>query len=195
MDKIVYFLRHGQAESNARHFFAGHSDVPLTELGIQQAKDTAPILAHIVFDKVYCSDLQRARNTAALALPHYTCEYTKEIREVDVGALAYQPTADCEKKYGDLYWQCRKKRDYSPFGGESREQFNGRVHGFLNRLAQNDQGPTVAVVCHGGAIQSAVQYVLGDCQNMAQPDNCSITKFSYTNGVWKLEAWNVTAKL
>ena len=96
-DKTLYFLRHGQAESNANHFFAGQSDVALTPLGIRQAEAAAPLLTHIKFDKIFCSDLQRATCTAALALPNETCEYTALIREIDVGSLAYKPVADCEK--------------------------------------------------------------------------------------------------
>ena len=52
-DKTLYFLRHGEAESNANHFFAGQADVALTPRGVAQAKAAAPLLAHIAFDKCF----------------------------------------------------------------------------------------------------------------------------------------------
>ena len=103
-DKTLYFLRHGEAESNAGGFYAGQSDVALTEKGIGQAKAAAPMLKNVKFDKIYCSDLQRAKRTAALALPDSECEYTALIREIDVGELSYQSIAECEKNTVSPIW-------------------------------------------------------------------------------------------
>ena len=194
-DKIVYFLRHGEAESNANHFYAGQTDVALTALGLEQAKATAPLLAPIRFDKVFCSDLQRAKNTAALALPGYTCEYTAEIREIHVGKVAKLYLKDCEKMYGEHYWHARKNTDYSYFGGESREDLDARVHAFMDRLTALEDTPTVGVVCHGGVMQSVARYVLGDASHLAMSDNCGICKLKLTDGKWTMCKWNVTVEI
>ena len=194
-DKIVYFLRHGQAESNANHFFAGQGDVPLTEKGVAEAIATAPLLQHISFDKVYCSDLQRARHTAALALPHVTCTYTSRIREIDVGTLAFQYFTDCENRYGELFANSRANGDYSPFGGESREMLDTRIRAFLEELTQADEGAVIGVVCHGGVMQSVARYVLGSSRGLAMSDNCGISVFRIKDGEWKLHKWNVTVEL
>ena len=194
-DKILYFLRHGQAESNANHFFAGQSDVALTALGIEQAKATAPMLAHIKFDKVYCSDLQRAKHTAALALPQHACEYTKLIREIDVGKLAFQPLAECEAKYGEKYWNARKGTDYSAFGGESRAQLDGRAAAFLDLVAALEDTPIVGAVCHGGLMRAAARVVLGDPLPLSMPDNCGVCRFEYKDGTWSIRRWNAVVEL
>ena len=194
-DKTLYFLRHGEAESNANHFFAGQGDVALTALGIEQAKATAPLLAHIKFDKVFCSDLQRARHTAALALPHATCEYTALIREIDVGELAFQQIADCEAKYGEKYLTARKNGDYSAFGGESRAQLDGRAAAFLDLVAALEDTPIVGAVCHGGLMRAAARVVLGDPLPLAMPDNCGICRFDLKDGKWTLRRWNATVEV
>jgi len=194
-DKIVYFLRHGEAESNAGHFFAGQSDVALTTLGIEQAKATAPLLRHITFDKIFCSDLQRAKSTAALALPGYACEYTPNIREIHVGELAFQYIADCEVKYGERYLNARRAGDYSSFGGESHEQLRTRAQDFLDMLATMEDTPIVGAVCHGGFIRATAGCVLGSSSGLAMPDNCAIAKFTYKDGIWRLNKWNVTVEV
>lgn len=194
-DKTLYFLRHGEAESNAGGFYAGQSDVALTEKGIGQAKAAAPMLKNVKFDKIYCSDLQRAKRTAALALPDSECEYTALIREIDVGELSYQSIAECEKKYGQPYLDARAKRDYSLFGGESREQLEARASAFLHQIAALEDTPTVGAVCHGGFMHAAARVVLGDVNGLAMPDNCAVCVFVYKDGQWSLRRWNVTVEL
>ena len=64
----VYFIRHGQSEGNRLHLHCGWSDTPLSELGHQQARAANAYLKDIPFDRIYCSDVPRARQTAADAL-------------------------------------------------------------------------------------------------------------------------------
>lgn len=58
----IYVVRHGQDEDNANGILNGHRDMPLTELGKEQAKQLAQKIkdTNIVFDKAYSSPLQRA---------------------------------------------------------------------------------------------------------------------------------------
>lgn len=65
----LYFLRHGQTTSNADgNRYAGSSDVPLTQTGIEQAKQGAEHIRDLKFDMVYCSAMSRALETAKLVL-------------------------------------------------------------------------------------------------------------------------------
>ena len=45
MTKLL-FIRHGQSEANLARTFAGNSDAPLTNLGLQQAVATAEYIAN-----------------------------------------------------------------------------------------------------------------------------------------------------
>ena len=66
------FLRHGESEANKARVFSGHQDVALTARGRDQAVKAGiqiqRLLGQHTLDSVWSSDLQRARNTAQLAL-------------------------------------------------------------------------------------------------------------------------------
>lgn len=64
MARIVTLVRHGQTERSATGTYSGRLDIPLTELGRRQARDTARQLAGAGIDAVVTSPLQRARDTA-----------------------------------------------------------------------------------------------------------------------------------
>jgi len=168
--------------------------VELTELGMAQAAATEPLLRHVSFDRVYCSDLARAKKTAALALPHVTPIYTPAIREIDVVALSFKTPEQCEAEYGEAYTAGRGKSNFVPFGGEDRQMLAERVGAFLRELEQEDLA-TVGVVCHRGTMLAAAAYMLGEKCPTLTVDNCGIGVFAYRNGCWRMLKWNVTAKL
>ena len=127
----VYLIRHGQSEGNRLHLHCGWSDTPLSELGHKQAKAANAYLKDMPFDRIYCSDLPRARQTAADALPGCTPIYTAAIREVSVGTLAGRPEADCAAEYGAVYHESIRLQDFSAFGGETQQQMRERVRAFF----------------------------------------------------------------
>lgn len=59
-DTDLYFVRHGQTPANARNQFAGVTDVPLDELGQQQAQRVANRFREFEIDAIVSSPLQRA---------------------------------------------------------------------------------------------------------------------------------------
>ena len=66
----VVLLRHGQSLWNQIPTFSGWCDVPLTDLGIEQAKGAARVMKEkgFDFDLVYSSELKRAYETAEAVL-------------------------------------------------------------------------------------------------------------------------------
>ena len=62
--RTIYLVRHGETQGNLDDKAQGHLDVPLTETGRLQAKAVGKRLSDIEFDAVYCSDLERALDTA-----------------------------------------------------------------------------------------------------------------------------------
>src|SRR3954465_11358953 len=89
----VLLLRHGQSEWNAAGRWQGWADIALTERGEDQAREAGARLAERDlhrFHAVACSDLMRARRTAALladalGLHHIEVEVEPDLREFDVG--------------------------------------------------------------------------------------------------------------
>ena len=59
-------MRHGETEWNVLGRIQGHSDVPLSQIGRDQAHTVARRLAEAPLDVAYCSDLSRASETARI---------------------------------------------------------------------------------------------------------------------------------
>ena len=178
----LFFVRHGESVNNLLKRYTGQSDVPLTELGRQQAEKIRPVLAGIPFERVYSSDLCRAVDTQKLALPGVTAIQTPLLREIDVGSIAglpFDPT-------GKL-----KRTD-----GENWEMVAQRLKKFLSQL-ESDPCDYVAAFCHGGILKTMLELVLetpytkGNVIN----DNCNICVFEFDGTRWKLLAWNYGCKV
>ena len=63
---IWYFIRHGEIQSNVDKVYAGWSDEALTERGVCQAEKAGETLRGKGIDKIYCSPLRRAVQTAEI---------------------------------------------------------------------------------------------------------------------------------
>ncbi|QQE13411.1 histidine phosphatase family protein [Planctomycetota bacterium] len=63
----LFLVRHGQTAWSLSGKHTGKSDIPLTEAGKRNAEKLRPVLAHLNFEMVLTSPLQRAKNTAHLA--------------------------------------------------------------------------------------------------------------------------------
>ena len=64
-------MRHGQSMWNAANLFTGWVDVPLTQVGIDEALAGGKKLADVQIDEVHTSTLIRAQMTAMLALSQH----------------------------------------------------------------------------------------------------------------------------
>ena len=64
MGQRIILWRHGQTDWNLANRFQGHSDIPLNDEGISQARRAAPLLKNLKPNKIISSDLIRAQQTA-----------------------------------------------------------------------------------------------------------------------------------
>ena len=187
----VYFVRHGESVANLNKTFAGQSDAPLTEKGRTQAEAIRPILSEIPFDKVFSSDLSRARDTQKLALPGYEAETTKLLREIDVGDLAGKSIVAMAAAHGGVS-PTAKTGDYTPYGGEDRKMLGARIAAFMRMLEKTDY-ENVAVFAHRGVLMSALRLILNnaDIPNSAVLcDNCAVNVAEYDGKEWRILSLN-----
>lgn len=61
-----YFTRHGETEWNRRNIVMGSQDIPLNELGLQQAHEASRVLENESFDIIVSSTKLRAQQTAEI---------------------------------------------------------------------------------------------------------------------------------
>lgn len=196
---VVYFVRHGQSECNRLGRASGWSQTPLSELGREQARKAGALLSGLEFDRVYSSDLTRAVETCHIALPGVEPEQSPLLREIDVGRIQGTEYAQLREQDAETYSIVRKYRDFSPYGGESPNVAQERLHRFVETELNNLPGGTrAAVFCHLGTIMYMLNYVLGIeiPRDRLQLDNAAVFKFvRLKSGKWQLSCWNATGKI
>jgi len=121
MIKLV-LLRHGESTWNRENRFTGWTDVPLTELGIEEAKKAGRTLKEngFSFDIVFTSVLKRATDTTDIVLKEMDLSAIKVLKswrlnERHYGELQGLNKAEMAAKYGEeqvLMW--RRSYDIRP---------------------------------------------------------------------------------
>ena len=199
MSTTILLIRHGETPWNAARRLQGHIDIPLNELGLQQAAALGQALAGEPLAAILSSDLQRARQTAqAVAeLQQLPVQTDILLRERCYGAFEGLLYADIAARYPHEYaqWQARQIDAVMPSGerqAESFRQFYARANGAIARWAARYEGQTIAIVAHGGVLECAYREAVGmtlDSPRDFQVKNASVNRFSYADGKLHLVHW------
>ena len=162
MPKLV-LIRHGQSIWNLENRFTGWVDVPLSEQGIQEARNAAKKLGSMEFHVAYTSVLTRAEQTLALILEAqgWTLPTIRDqaLNERHYGDLQGLNKDECRLQYGDeqvKLW--RRSYDIPPPNGESLKDTATRTVPFFDRCIMGDirLGKNVLVAAHGNSNRSIV---------------------------------------
>lgn len=119
----IYLVRHGEKESEGEN-------PALTKKGIKQAKALAKRLNKIKFDEFYCSDLNRAKQTAKIV--------SKRIK--------LKPKIESslnEFESSDI------KKNLSSWDEEQRKRYF-KLKSFLNKISKEpNEKRNILIICHG----------------------------------------------
>jgi broad specificity phosphatase PhoE len=151
----ILIARHGESDWNRERRWQGYADRPLTDRGREQACALAARLAHIELDAVYSSDLQRARDTAAVVAENQGLEVqaVPELREVDVASWSGLTRAEAEERFPEGY--ARWTSGFPGWDdGETYEAMTRRVLKAVQSIAADHDRGRVLVVSHGGPIRA-----------------------------------------
>lgn len=190
----IYMVRHGQSTRNAEKCISGWEHVPLTASGEADAVRVGGLLQGIRFDKVYSSDILRAKQTCMLALPDAQPELSMLLREIDVGTLAGMSIENLEARQNKAETRAVKERDYRPFGGENTRMQMDRLNTFLDALSK-ENFERVAVFCHQGVVDCMLQIATEARWRSGICENGSVSVFEKTGSGWRLVKWNITGTL
>ena len=140
----LYISRHGQTPMNVEDLICGRTDVPLTEVGQQQAKLLAESALDKNIDVILCSPMLRARQTAqavsdAIGVPIWIDE---RLIEMDFGTFEGRSRFD-----EDFMWIRAQMSTRFP-GGESGFDVAYRVYSLLYEIKEKYADKTVLLVCH-----------------------------------------------
>lgn len=163
---MLYIMRHGRTEWNARHKLQGRTDIPLSEEGRAMAEKAGRECAGVHFDVCYCSPLIRARETARLVLKGRDVPIIADARLAEMSFGIYEgiensfQIPDCPV---NVIFQ-HPEAYVTPFeGAESFGDLYARTGDFLESVVHPlmEQGKDVLIVGHGAMNSSIVCQIRG----------------------------------
>jgi broad specificity phosphatase PhoE len=162
---MIHLARHGQTAYNAEGRFQGHLPVPLDDTGRAQAAKLAEAAAGVELRSLWCSPLERARETAAIVAARIGLEPTEDARfaETDTGDWTGRSFAEirAEDPEGFRRFEVSDPSFRYP-GGESFAEQSARVQAALADLRASPDALPALVVCHRGVIRLALAAQGGD---------------------------------
>jgi len=190
--------RHGNTDWNAGRRVQGQSDVPLNDLGRQQAAEAAELLVRFRPDAIVSSDLRRAADTAAAlgALTGRTVEHDERLRERHFGAWQGLTMAQVAETRPEEYarWQAGEN-----VGGEveTLDDLGKRVAEAFQAAADlAPPGGTVVVATHGAGARQGIGHLLGWPQEQLRTlralQNCHWVELTHDKARgWQVASYNV----
>ncbi len=188
METTIIAVRHGFSKANAKNICTGHTDIELTQQGIEQAKMASEYLKNTKIDKIYSSDLCRAYNTAVPIAETHNLKIEKEekLREVFAGDWEGKTFVEIEEKYPKDYEVWKSDIGKScPTNGESMVELYERIKNAVFNIARENEGKTVCIATHATPIRVLQTVALGKpAEELAQVPwcaNASISIFEFEN--------------
>ena len=190
----IILVRHGESEANRLGFFAGQTDVLLMDKGMQQAQAAGGYIARqYKVDKVYASDLQRARKTGEIIAEIVGAELAvdRRLREINAGEWQGMQFDDLMTRYPDSYAVWRSDiGNCQCDGGESVRQLSERFMQALTDIAQAEAGKTIVIATHATPIRATQCILKGlpldEMKNVPWVSNASVTELAYEQHVWRI---------
>lgn len=196
-ERHIYLVRHGAVpREEAGRRFLGQLDVPLSGEGIDQVRRLHEELSSVPFSAVFCSDLKRSVETAAILTedrPDLVAVPRPELREIDLGewdGLSFEAVQtafpdEFQKRGWDIV-------HYQPPGGESFLDCTRRVIPTFYQLLHTTRG-NILVVGHAGVNRIILCQVLGrsltDLLDIRQDYAC-VNLIQYDDGAFTAKVLN-----
>lgn len=181
----VILVRHGQTMWNVAMKYQGHTDIALTEKGLEQAGLVAHRLKEEDISTVYASDLSRAYITAEKIAGQFGLPViaVPELREISFGDWEGLTYTNINSGWPEVMAKLFAHPDSVQIpGGESFRVLKARAGTAIKRIVRNHPGETVAVVSHGGTIRTllcdALNINLDYVWNIKQ-DNTAVNVIEY----------------
>lgn len=211
----LVLVRHGEARAALDRVVAGERGCSgLSELGRVQAgalRDRLARTGEVVADVLASSTLPRAIETAEIIAPALADSNGRTPEIVQYRDLCELHPGECDTlgwdEYAERYGVDMLAQPFEPMspGGESLAEFNVRVGRALTALADEHEGRSIVVACHGGVVMGSMKCFLG-LPVLPSPGvdmlvtNTSLTEWERCRGQgcenqWRLVRYNDAAHL
>ena len=154
--QAFYLIRHGETDWNTRRLITGQQDISLNQNGHKQARSVVKILQNKNIQQIFCSSLQRTRQTADIINQHLNVSifYRDDLIERGWGQGEGRPhphkTSLMTIEDKDL-----------PEGAESAAHFQRRITTALAHILEHCEGIPL-IVAHGGVFVTLIHFFQND---------------------------------
>ncbi len=179
-----YITRHGETEWNLERRLQGWHDSPLTERGINEAKNTRLKLKDIKIEKIYTSPSLRALNTAKfIGLGNIEIIEDKRLMEMNMGDWECKLWSNLGNEY-EMYRQ--HPESFTIPGGENLKDVEERIKSFFNDITSLKADGNYVIVTHGATLKVIYMYFnnipLELYWDVPLPVNNSLSKATFKDG-------------
>ena len=195
----LILLRHGRTEWNAAGRFQGQLDSQLDEVGREQVRAVAEVLAKRGIGRLVTSDQMRALHTAH-EVGHRTgvdVHVDPRLREIDLGHWSGLTRDEVAVRFPEEYASWAAGEDLARGGGETPEQVGDRALAVITEhleLLEPGAGALVAVT-HGFTARTVMLRLLGLPRSARYAfdvlGNCRWVLLGRTDGgIWRIREYN-----
>ncbi len=161
----ICVARHGETDWNATGVLQGWLDIPINDLGREQARQLADKVAAYGLTRVYSSPLRRAAETADILVRQLRLAspiLLEGLKERNFGAIQGIPKQELAELNPVLVQQILSRNPACNFEqGESMDYFAIRVLGALMEIGGGCAGERVMVITHGWCMDVLTRHVRG----------------------------------
>lgn len=149
----LYFIRHSEVITEYQGSYNGHIDIPLSKKGKRDAKELAKKLSDIHFDKAFCSDLLRAKQTIEAFDLECEIVYTDRLREKSWGRHE-------GKSFEEIVSEGLEYRNFQQWindlDGEKLESYAKRLQEYFENVLLQQDGANILIVTHAGVVKMLI---------------------------------------
>ena len=160
----IILTRHGHVEGIEPRRFRGRADVPLTPLGVEQAKQTAIKISGAWRPLVvYTSPMARCVSTGALIAEacKAPAKVLPELNDLDCGAWQWKTYEEIANEFPEAYAAWRDTPHLFRFPqGESLQELVARAADILRLVLEQHRDETVVLVGHDSIDRALLTQVL-----------------------------------
>ena len=161
---MIVFLRHGQAKNNTERILAGRtSGIPLTDVGIKQAKSIAKYLKPLKISTVYSSPIERAVATTEIITKHNSLDYKIDNRliEIDMGKFTGMQYDKIFATHGNVFLKFYEgQTEIAHNGVETFTEVKKRILDMVDYVLKTHQKENVLLVTHMDPIKAIISTIL-----------------------------------
>lgn len=180
MDTIIYLTRHGQTLWNIEKRLQGRGNSPLTEQGIERAKELRDRIKYIHIDIIYSSPIERALTTANIIKGDKSIEVITDdgLMEMCFGDYEGKITDEVMKENPnwDISLIMKGNTELTAPNGENLAEVRDRVARTMNKIIEANRGKTILIVAHGITLKAIMYYFKDEEVNSEVMGQATLTK-------------------